>query len=85
MRYKHEDVKKYVGKYVRVYISGGYQEGILYEDSDFKFGSAFYMKEHTEYYVSKKQTQSRYSVTPCYFGSVDGIKNIEEVDTDESR
>ncbi len=78
---KYENIKPFVGKYVRVHVGGGYHEGILYEDPEFKYGT-FYMKERIDCYVSKSQTQSFYSDIPCYFQSIDGIKKIEEVNAD---
>lgn len=80
---KHEDIKQFVGKNVRVYVNGGFHEGILYEDSESSYGSGFYMKSRIDYYVSKRQTQSRYSDIPCYL-YIDGIKKIEEVNADDT-
>ena len=81
---KYENIKPFVGKYVRVHVRGGYHEGILYEDSESKYGTGFYMKDRIDCYVSKKQTQSRHSDIPCYFLSIDGIKKIDEVNADEA-
>ena len=79
---KYEEIKQFVGKYVRVYVRGGYHEGVLCEDVESPSGSGFHMNERIECYVSKIQTISRRSSVPLYFSSIEGIKKIEEVNAD---
>ena len=71
---------KFIGKNVKIYISGGYKQGVLEYDKNLKL---FYMNGCINCMVKGTKTSSYTSIVPNYFSSLVGIKKIEEVDDDE--